>query len=97
MMKIAGMEVETKLSLTGLIGLVVLLGSVATAWSNLNGTIQQDHSALIDLQQARGEEVAFHEREEQSIDDVHEALGRIAQALEDHNIHVSPAPEGNLH
>lgn len=86
MARIAGIEVETKLSLTGIVAAVMAVAAVVGGWQTLAARQQVDEQAIIELQQDHRTEMQMHEQLNDTIGRLDKTLGMLRQRMDDSRV-----------
>lgn len=83
MAKIAGIEFESKLSLTGVVGFVMLFASIIGFGYTLNNRVTNLEAAHAQEQQDHEQELQMHEKLNETLNDLNYTVGQLKQRMDD--------------
>jgi HAMP domain-containing protein len=89
MTKIGGIEVETKVSLTGLLAVLLAFVALVGAWNRFDARVAAAEQRMQELEQNQAKLVETQEKMTDSIETLNNTLGRLIQRMDDANIGTS--------
>ena len=94
MAKIGGIEVETKVSLTGLIALIMALTAMVGGWYKFDARITDTEKRIEELREDQRKQLDVQSRLDDTLNKLNNSVARLEQRLDDSHVGSSARSPG---